>query len=221
MEYYFTNTENIDIENGFLVITDNEKDHLIKVLRKKTGDRIDVTDGKYSVYKVEILNIDKNKIHCGILDIKRDLYEPEIKIVLCIAPLKNLSRFEFAIEKAVELGVFEIQPVLTEHTVLKLGINNQRIERLNKIIKSAIKQSQRCYLPAFKNAVELTELLQITTDCKNKIVMYEHTRQENKMIEKSDEKRVYLLIGPEGGFSEKEIELLKENKWVIDSLGKR
>ena len=51
--------------------------------------------------------------------------------------------------------------------------------------------------------------------------MYEHTRQENKMIEKSDEKRVYLLIGPEGGFSEKEIELLKENKWVIDSLGKR
>jgi len=117
MEYYFTNKKNIS--KNELAIADEEAHHLKNVLRKKTGDKIFVTDGERNLYKSVISEIHKDKIICKIIEKFYDLNEPNKKIHLYLALLKNPSRFEFAIEKSVEIGVNEITPIITEHVVNK------------------------------------------------------------------------------------------------------
>lgn len=219
MEYYYTDKENVDLSRNILVIDDFEYKHLIKVLRKKTGDMITVTDGERNIYHCEISSTDKEKITCNILTKEYNLFEPEINLSLHISPLRNLSRFEFAIEKAVELGVVSVQPVITEHTISKNSISNTKSERLRKIIIGSMGQSQRCFLPELMDTISLNELIKKSEAFQNKIVMYESSDDNSEI--KINGKDVSLLIGPEGGFSKEEINLLIRNNWQVKSLGKR
>jgi 16S rRNA (uracil1498-N3)-methyltransferase len=100
MEYYFTNREKVNLNDNTLVIDDFEFKHLVKVLRKKTGDKIIVTDGERNIYHCEIVLTDKAKMVCKILKKEFNMFDPEVNLSLYISPLRNLSRFEFAIEKA-------------------------------------------------------------------------------------------------------------------------
>lgn len=227
MEYYYTPKENIDESKNQLIIDDFEYKHLAKVLRKKTGDLVTITDGCRNIYHCRIDNIDSKIILCEIIKKVYNLFEPRLEIVLCISPLRNMDRLEFAIEKAVELGVYCIQPVITEFTISKNILSDSKIKRIRKIIIGAMGQSQRCLLPEFKNAVSLNELIKDSKSKQNKIVMYESTESKddlnlNKLkIENNVSEKCYLLIGPEGGFSKAEIALLENNNWMIASLGER
>lgn len=227
MEYYYTPKENVDEEKDRLIIDDFEYRHLAKVLRKKTGDHITITDGCRNIYHCEISEIDSKNIICKILKKEFNKFEPGLDLVLCIAPLRNMDRLEFAIEKAVELGVYCIQPVITEFTVNKKILSDSKIKRINKIIIGAMGQSQRCLLPELLPELSLNDLIKNTLTETNKIVMYESSHPENDLnqteiqIRKEKDKKCYLLIGPEGGFSKNEIELLEKNNWKISSLGER
>lgn len=221
MEYYYTKKANVDIERKELVISDFEFKHLTKVLRKKTGDKLTVTDGEYNIYYCEITKIEKTKLFCRILGSDNYLYEPEINITLYLSPLRNSARFEFAIEKSVELGVKTIQPVITEFTVNKNYFSGTKTDRLNKIIIGAMGQSQRCYLSKLENPISLNELINKTSNGKNKIVMYESSEDKSGITFDRSLKEVSLLIGPEGGFSNEEINLLNKNRWKVKSLGER
>jgi len=119
MEYYYTPSENVFESENKLYLREFEFKHLAKVLRKKTGDIVFITDGKKNIYECIITEIGKNEIVCAIEKKETDLNEPEIKLTLCLAPLRNLTRFEFAVEKAVELGVNTIVPVITQFTISK------------------------------------------------------------------------------------------------------
>jgi 16S rRNA (uracil1498-N3)-methyltransferase len=227
MEYYFTPKENIDESKSLLIIDDFEYRHLAKVLRKKAGDLITITDGCRNIYHCEIENIDSRNITCRIINKDYNKFEPDTEIVLCISLLRNMDRLEFAIEKAVELGVYCIQPVITEFTVNKNILSNSKIKRIRKIIIGAMGQSQRCLLPELRSELKLNELIKSTHSETNKIVMYESsdpkfslnsTATETEDVNKG---RCYLLIGPEGGFSINEINLLQNNHWKISSLGER
>ncbi len=221
MEYYYTKRKNIDLVSNKLVIDDFEFKHLVKVLRKKKGDEITVTDGELNIYTCRILKINKDNLSCEIIKKDFNLHEPEINISLYIAPLRNSGRFEFAVEKAVELGVTSIHPVITEFTVGKNFKGNGKTERLRKIIIGAMGQSQRCLLPELYEAIYFKNMITETADQKNKIVMYEYSDDSSGVKLNIDSKGLCLLIGPEGGFSSIEIKTLMDNKWQIKSLGKR
>ncbi|MBK9333716.1 MAG: 16S rRNA (uracil(1498)-N(3))-methyltransferase [Ignavibacteria bacterium] len=221
MEYYYTPSENVFESENKLYLREFEFKHLAKVLRKKTGDIVFITDGKKNIYECIITEIGKNEIVCAIEKKETDLNEPEIKLTLCLAPLRNLTRFEFAVEKAVELGVNTIVPVITQFTISKNEFSRNKQERFEKIIISAMGQSQRCYKPVFEKAVTLNELNDLYRDEKNKVVLYEFSDDmEQYEFEESSDK-VILLIGPEGGFSKEDIQTLKNGNWQIKSLGKR
>jgi 16S rRNA (uracil1498-N3)-methyltransferase len=221
MEYYYTPASNVDLKNNKIILDDYEHKHLVKVLRKKTGDLLKITDGQRNIFDCRIVKIAGDCIVCEILDKKYNLFEPEINLKLFIAPLRNNSRFEFAIEKAVELGVNSVQPLITEFTVNKSSFSKTKLDRFSKIMISAMGQSQRCYLPEFKNAISFKDMISSEKYSTNKIVMYEYAdRNEKSLIDKSV-KEISLLIGPEGGFSKKEINSLINNHWQIHSLGDR
>lgn len=221
MEYYYTLPENVDIDNNIIKITDFEHKHLIKVLRKKKGDKLKITDGQRNIFECKIVKVTKDCIFCDILDKMYNLYEPNVKLKLYIAPLKNNTRFEFAIEKAVELGVYSIHPVITEFTVNKSSLSKAKLDRIKKIIISAMGQSQRCYLPVMENIIKFDEMLELTESSSNKIVMYEFSESSKKSIIDKNKKEISLLIGPEGGFSKSEINKLLKNNWQEHSLGER
>ncbi|MEO8665640.1 MAG: RsmE family RNA methyltransferase [Ignavibacteria bacterium] len=220
MEYYYTPGKNVDAEKNNLVIDDFEFKHLTKVLRKRTGDSITVTDGERNIYHCKITSIDKDKLACDILSKEYDLYEPKARVTLYLSPLRNASRFEFAVEKAVELGVTAIKPLISEFTLNKVMLSSTKMERINKIIIGAMGQSQRCVLPSFQNAVTFNEMIGIEKEQKNKIVMYEMS-EDTTELKFNGGTDVSLLIGPEGGFSKGEIDLLKKNNWQVRSLGSR
>lgn len=221
MEYYFTKPDNVSGDS--LIITDDEAKHLSKVLRKNTGEIIFVTDGCKNLYKAQIEKIQKDFIGCKILDKQFNLNEPEIKVTLFPALLKYPSRFEFIIEKSVELGVNEISPIVTENVINK---THAKTDRWQSIALSAIKQSQRCFLPKvnapaeFKPAIERQkkEDLKIIADERN----FDNniSADELKRIVHKD-KDVSVFTGPEGGFTTGEIESAVKNGFVILNLGER
>src|SRR5437762_2635394 len=119
MEHYYTQQENI--KQNSLIIKGDEAKHLAKVLRKKPGEVIHVTDGAGNLYNCKISKFGADIIECEILGSSAQLNEPAVNVTLYQSLLKNPARFEFVIEKSVELGINRIQPVITEHVINKLA----------------------------------------------------------------------------------------------------
>ena len=221
MEYYYTEPDNVSSDQKQLTLTGSEFEHVTKVLRKKEGEELTVTDGAGNVYLCVMSVIGNGKALCTIHGRQRELFEPALRVRLFISPLKSRERFEFAIEKAVELGVDSIVPIITKNTVKKSDFAGKKSERIRKIIIRAMCQSQRCRLTEFHESVKLKDLLKETEFDLNKIVMYEFSNPNETIDSYSDTKYLSLMIGPEGGFAEDEIELLVKNGWKTKSLGSR
>ena len=222
MEYYYTESENIDEANSTLEIKGFEHRHLTKVLRKTAGDDITITDGKRNIFECTIVNITKDSLVCRIKGKQENLYESDIKVRLYVSPLKNHDRFEYMIEKAVEIGVYEIQPVTVNRTVPKGSFSDSKMERMKKIIIGAMGQSQRCYLPKINNVINLEKLIKETNIFNTKYLYYEFADGNDALKRKlvaSD--NICILIGPEGGFEKEEINKLLDSGWQLRSLGKR
>ncbi len=221
MEYYFTEKKNILEEKNLLIIDNFEFNHLTKVLRKRAGDLVTITDGELAVYECKIEGIGKEKITCTILNKKFDIFESKVNTHLYICYLRNAERFEFAIEKAVELGVKSITPVFSERVINKSGFSANKEKRLNQIILSAMSQSQRCFKPVLNNPETFSEMLSKTKDFDCKLAMYEFADQSQTIEPYKNKQDIYLLTGPEGGFSDSEVSKLKEENWKVLSLGSR
>lgn len=221
MEYYYTSSDRIDIQKASLALEDFVYHHLVKVLRKKPGQNISVTDGTGNIFHCQIVEITEKELICRITKTEYNLNEPDIFITLYLSPLRNQSRYEFAIEKAVELGVRKIVPVIFKNTVKKITYNKKNISRIKKIIISAMGQSQRCYLPEFNTEIYLEDLMKYSANERNKFVFYESSNNKSISSLFKNDKNVSIVIGPEGGFDKTEIEIFKESKWKFISLGQR
>lgn len=191
-----------------------ESKHIIKVLRKKDGDILFVTNGLGFLFKTEIILASDSK--CTVQMISFDKAPtPNFKLHLAVAPTKMNDRYEWFLEKATEIGIHEITPIICDRSERKV-INKERFE---KILLSAMKQSNELFLPKLNPAISFKEFVKQ----KNKgLQLIAHCEETDKKTLKSilqSNTDVTVLIGPEGDFSEKEITLALDQNYVPVSLG--
>ena len=191
-----------------------ESKHIIKVLRKKDTDILFVTNGLGLLFKTEITLASDNKCTVKILSFEK-AKPSKFHLHLAVAPTKMNDRYEWFLEKATEIGIQEITPIICDRSERKV-INS---ERFDKILLTAMKQSNVLFLPKLNKAVSFKEFLNKKNDGLQLIAHCEETDKKSlKSVLKPNE-NVTLLIGPEGDFSEKEIALALENNFIPVSLG--
>ena len=183
------------------------------VLRLKTGDELILCDGKMNEAVAKILLLAKDKAELEILEIIKNKNESENHVNLYCSILKK-ENFELAVQKAVEVGVKEITPIITKRTI-KLGLNTERLE---KIIKEAAEQSGRGVLPKLDEAIIFDEALKLAKE--NDLNLFFQVGYPPLGHSMSKFKKVGVFIGPEGGWEEEEIEKAQSNGFTIVGLGK-
>ena len=197
-------------------LNDQEFAHCIKVLRKKVGDIIDVIDGRGGYYRCKITNISTKNVEASVISSefnKKNGYGCHIGI----SPTKNSDRYEWFVEKSIEFGVSEITFLECDRTER----NNLRIDRLEKIALSTIKQSNQYYLPKINNLTNYNEFLSSTDkDTINIIPNLEDETIENICNYMNPGSNICVLIGPEGDFTREEVDSAKEVGYKSVSLGK-
>lgn len=192
-----------------------ESRHIIKVLRKRDGDILHVTNGMGLLFETKITLASDNKCTVDIVSCNQKQPLP-YQLHLVVAPTKMNDRFEWFLEKATEIGIHEITPILCDRSERKV-INQERYE---KIILSALKQSNELYLPKLNPAVTFKEF--VAQEQRGGLQLIAHCEETDKKSLKSvlrPNENVTLLIGPEGDFSEKEIALALEHNFQAVSLG--
>lgn len=230
MRRFFTEPDNIDLDNGTLTIFDDAV-HISKVLRMECGDKIIVFDGTGYEYEAELIKIEKEKSTANILERSLSELEPEIKVTL-FQGIPKSDKLEIIVQKAVELGVHDIVPVKTTRSVAKIADDKkgqQKIERLNKISKEAAKQCGRGLVPKVSMPVTFNVMAENLKNFDLSIMFYEELGHDGRKNLKDilrankDAVSIAVLIGPEGGFSPSEAENIQnmDGKTFCAGLGKR
>lgn len=205
-----------EIEGNKVIINDEEQQHIVKVLRMKNGEEIHVTDGKGNLASGKLI-IEGKKAGIEVSDIKTDIPDFNPKLHIAIAPTKNIDRIEFFVEKAVEMGISEITFLLTEKTERK----NINIDKIRKQSIAASKQSLRFHFPIINDFIKLPDFLK-NINPEHTFVAHCHESLERTELSHIPLLEKYIvLVGPEGDFSEKEIQYLLHNKIKAISLGKQ
>jgi len=205
---------NIDASTEQFTFDKEESKHIIKVLRKKDGDILHVTNGLGYLFETQITLASENKCTVEVLSVEKKAEAP-FKLHLVVAPTKMNDRYEWFLEKATEIGIHEITPIICDRSERKV-INKDRFE---KIILTAMKQSNELYLPKLNDAVTFKEFFKETIGGQKLIAHCEETDKKTLKSVLKPNQDVTILIGPEGDFSEKEIALALENEFSAVSLG--
>ncbi|MGL5112388.1 MAG: 16S rRNA (uracil(1498)-N(3))-methyltransferase [Flavobacterium sp.] len=197
-----------------LVFDKDESKHIIKVLRKKDDDILHVTNGLGFLFKTKITLASDSKCTVEILSFEK-IAPSTHPLHIVVAPTKMNDRFEWFLEKATEIGVQEITPIICDHSERKI-INK---ERFDKIILTAMKQCNQLYLPKLNPAISFKDFIKETHEGTLLIAHCEETDKKSlKSILKVNQKTT-ILIGPEGDFSDKEIELALHHSFIPVTLG--
>ena len=195
-------------------LDENDSKHCVKVLRKKKGDEIQVLNGQGSVFTCRIT--DPNPRACRVEVVKEEIVPRKQKrwVHIAIAPTKNADRLAYFLEKAVELGVQEITLLETKHSERRV----QKMERLEKVAVSAMKQSLQTWAPILHEITPFEEFVQNKEVAKTRFIA--HLSDSAEAIEHTQlSDKVCILIGPEGDFSTKEINLAIANQFIPVTLG--
>lgn len=194
----------------------DESRHIHKVLRMNEGDTLKITNGLGSFFDAEIVLVSPKS--CTVKILKEEKNSPlPYELHLAVAPTKLNDRYEWFLEKATEIGISEITPIICDHSERKVV----KIDRYLKIVHSAMKQSLKAYAPILNEAIGFKEF--ITKQKEEYPLRYiAHCEEQDKKSLKSvlePETKLLILIGPEGDFSSEEIEFALENGFVPVSLG--
>lgn len=203
-----------EIKDNQVYINDEDQQHITKVLRMREGDEIFVTNGEGSLAKGNLI-FEGKKVLLDISDIQLDTPEFKYKIHIAIAPTKNIDRIEFFVEKATEMGVSEITFLNTEKTERR----NLNIDKIRKQVIAASKQSLRYHFPIVNDLTKLSDFLQKIEAEKTFVAHCHQDLQREDITTLTIDKNICFLIGPEGDFSLKEIQQLKDANIKAVSLG--
>ena len=224
MHHFFVDPEQICDEK--VVIEGSDVNHMKNVLRLKTGDMVEVIDGIGNNYLCALEEIEAQSVRLHILDVRKADSELPSKIYL-FQGLPKGDKMELIIQKAVELGVYEVIPVATRRAVVKLDEKKaaKKIVRWNAIAEGGAKQSGRSRLPEVREVMTYAEALKYAKDLDVVLIPYEKAEGIEKTRQIISEivpgQSVGIFIGPEGGFEEEEIKLAEEHGVMPITLGKR
>ena len=215
------------IQGNRIVITGSDVNHIKNVLRMKIGDEIAVSNGMDGKeYRCGIETFTENEVVCGLRFIKEDGVELPSKIYL-FQGLPKADKMELIIQKAVELGAFEVIPVAAKRCVVRLDEKKAagKISRWQGIAEAAAKQSKRAVIPKVHPVLSMKEAVAYAQNMDVKLIPYElaegmqHTKQMIEAVK--PEQSIAVFIGPEGGFEESEIQMAREAGIEPVTLGRR
>lgn len=213
------------IENKMIYIKGNDVNHIKNVLRAKINDKLTICNiEKEKNYLCEIENLNNMQISCKIIEEYVDNAESNTKVTI-FQGLPKSDKMELIIQKSVELGVYDITPVQMARCVVKLKNDKNKIDRWNTISQVAAKQCGRSIIPKINDLIEIKDICKMVENYDIVIVAYE--KEEKNSLKETLNKllntnlKIAIVIGPEGGFEEKEIQELLDNGCKIVTLGKR
>jgi 16S rRNA (uracil1498-N3)-methyltransferase len=233
MPHFFVSPE--DIKGNEVLITGAEARHIITVLRKRKGDKIDIFDGYGNEFRVRILEIDRPtglpRVKGEIINQKIRKTEPKLRITLFQSIPKG-NRLEFIIQKSTEVGISEIVPITTERTIVRLDYKKikQRTLRWQKIAQEAAKQSRRSAIPKVGPVLDFSQALKEFSARKFPMGIIAWEMEDKNRLRDVltssvgggiSELPLAIFIGPEGGFTPEEVEEAKKKGVVPVSLGSR
>ncbi|MFT4643130.1 MAG: 16S rRNA (uracil1498-N3)-methyltransferase [Candidatus Azotimanducaceae bacterium] len=192
-----------------------ESRHIVKVLRKSEGDILYITNGNGQLFTAEIILANDKKCNVTILETIQKPKRWDYYLHVAIAPTKNNDRLEWFLEKATEIGVDEITPIICKHSERKVV----KEERLEKVLVSAMKQSLKFQLPKLNPTTSFTDFIDQEIDGDLCIAHCEETDKKSFKKELRSKQKITILIGPEGDFSTKEIEQALYKKFIPVTLG--
>ena len=229
MQKFFVKNE--QIKDDTVEILGEDTKHIVSVLRLKKGNKIIICNKGLKVsYEAEIVNISNDKVECKILSKINETTESNVNVTI-FQGLPKADKMEYIIQKATELGVKEIYPVAMQRSIVKIASKDKakKINRWQKIAESASKQSGRDIIPTVQNIIRINELVSLIKNYDIFLVAYEKEKSKDlkSVLKKVDIKKdgknlkIGVLIGPEGGISEEEIEILSRENIEIVTLGNR
>ncbi len=188
--------------NGFrYTLNEEESGHAVRVLRLKTGDKIVLVDGQGGWYEAVVVMPHPKHCEVEVTSVQQDFGKRPYSLHMGIAPTKNIDRFEWFVEKATEIGIDEITPLLCEHSERR----HLNIDRLQRVMISAMKQSQKAYLPRINEVAVFDQWLKTTSGGNCFIAYCGEGNKPSLRTVYQPEQDVVIAIGPEGDFSTGEV----------------
>lgn len=218
------------VHGSLITVSGDDVRHIRTVLRKKPGDMLTLLDGEGMEYTAKIIRMERSEIITEVVsEVKKELRYP---LVTLGQGLPKSEKMDWIVQKATELGVARIVPLVTERTIVKIRDEEKRVSRWQKIAREAAMQSNRVDIPAVGRIVSFKDFLRTepALECPNRgnsepgtlsLLPWEEGTEpiKNVLRQKPDVKNIVVLIGPEGGFSSVEAELAKEKGFHPVSLG--
>lgn len=205
-----------DINGLAYSLNEEESKHCTKVLRLKEGDSVTLVDGKGGLYQALIKSTGKREVQLEVIASEQEYQKRNHRLHIAVAPTKNIDRLEWFLEKATEMGIDEITPIIAERSERKVV----KEDRLFKVITAAVKQSLQAYHPQLNAAVSLTDFLK-KDSADTKMIAHCIADESRQFISEVVEPYGHytILIGPEGDFSPNEIQLALSDQYQPISLG--
>lgn len=210
-------TAAIEPQHKDFILCEDESKHAIRVLRLVTGDIVGLVDGRGGWYTAEIIDPHPKRTVLKILTVKESFNKLNYDLHIAIAPTKSIDRIEWFLEKATEVGISEITPLLVEHSERK----EVKLDRLNKVVVSAMKQSLKAYLPKINPLISFSDFL-VQQETTSAVKVITHCAEgEKKFLNKVCPAggKYLVLIGPEGDFSTAEVSKALAMGYLPVSLG--
>jgi 16S rRNA (uracil1498-N3)-methyltransferase len=204
-----------DISGNTLTLPEEESKHCVRVLRLSAGESISIVNGKGTMFTCEIADPHPKRCKVEVISTQQNFGKQNFHLHIGIAPTKNIERFEWFLEKATEIGIDEITPILCERSERKV-INNERLER---VIIAAMKQSVKAYMPKLNALVPFKVFVEKEFNGQNFMAYCGDFNEPHlkSCINKTD--NIQILIGPEGDFSPAEVEMALKRGYKTIGLG--
>lgn len=213
MDLFYLPSLQFDDDAAFL--SEEESVHIVRVLRQKVGDQLWLTNGKGGRFLAEITVAHPKHTEVMILEKTMIPKKEASQLHLLVSPTKNIARFEWFLEKSCEIGADMITPLLTEHTEHR----KLNMDRLQRVLVAAMKQSQTMWIPQLNPITDLSRVIQ-QEDSESRFVCWCGKETQGELFDLCPSKgKIAVLIGPEGDFSDEEIQQLQDAHFIPVSMG--